>query len=99
AQVTRTDWALGIEARARALLGTGAEAEHWFRTAIDHLGRGRVPSDLARTHLLYGERLRREGRRLDARAELNVAHELFMSLGMEAFAGRARTRLLPPRAG
>jgi len=94
AQATRTDWALGIEARARALLGTGAEAEHWFRTAIDHLGRSRVRAELARTHLLYGERLRREGRRLDARAELNVAHELFMSMGMEAFAERAGTELL-----
>jgi len=94
AQATRTDWALGIEARARALLGTGAEAEHWFRTAIDHLGRSRVRAELARTHLLYGEQLRREGRRLDARAELNVAHELFMSMGMEAFAERAGTELL-----
>jgi DNA-binding CsgD family transcriptional regulator len=89
AQATRTDWALGIEARARALLGEGAEADRWFRTAIDHLGRTRVRAELARTHLLYGEWLRRESRRLDARAELKVAHELFTSMGMEAFAERA----------
>jgi DNA-binding CsgD family transcriptional regulator len=94
AQATRTDWALGIEARARALLGQGADAERWFRTAIDHLGRTRVRAELARTHLLYGERLRREGRRLDARAELTVAHELFTAMGMEAFAERAGSELL-----
>ena len=94
AQATRTDWALGIEARARALLGEGADAERWFRTAIEHLGRTRVRAELARTHLLYGEWLRRESRRLDARAELNVAHELFTSMGMQAFAERAGSELL-----
>jgi DNA-binding CsgD family transcriptional regulator len=94
AQATRTDWALGIEARARALLGQGADADRWFRTAIEHLGRTRVRAELARTHLLYGEWLRRESRRVDARAELNVAHELFTSMGMEAFAERAGSELL-----
>jgi DNA-binding CsgD family transcriptional regulator len=94
AQATRTDWALGTEARARALLDHGADAERWFRTAIEHLGRTRVRAELARTHLLYGERLRRDRRRLDARAELNVAHELFTSMGMEAFAERAGSELL-----
>jgi DNA-binding CsgD family transcriptional regulator len=94
AQATRTDWALGIEARARALLGQGADAERWFRAAIEHLGRTRVRAELARTHLLYGEWLRRESRRLDARAELNLAHELFTSMGMEAFAERAGSELL-----
>jgi DNA-binding CsgD family transcriptional regulator len=94
AQATQTEWALGIEARARALLGQGADAEHAFRTAIEHLSRTRVRAELARTHLLYGERLRREGRRLDARAELNVAHDLFTSMGMEAFAERAGAELL-----
>jgi DNA-binding CsgD family transcriptional regulator len=94
AHATRTEWALGIEARARALLGQGADADRWFRAAIDHLGRTRVHAELARTHLLYGERLRREGRRLDARAELNVAHELFTSMGMDAFAERAGSELL-----
>jgi DNA-binding CsgD family transcriptional regulator len=94
AQATRTDWALGIEARARALLDHGADAERWFRTAIEHLGRTRVRAELARTHLLYGERLRRDRRRLDARTELNTAHELFTSMGMEAFAERAGSELL-----
>ena len=94
AQATRTEWALGIGARARALLGEGADAERWFREAIDHLGRTRVRAELARTHLLYGESLRREGRRLDARAELNVAHDQFRSMGMQAFAERASRELL-----
>ena len=80
-------------AASRRVLGRcsrdGADADRWFRTAIDHLRRTRVRAELARTHLLYGEWLRRDGRRLDARAELNIAHELFMSMGMEAFA-RAR---------
>ena len=94
AQAARTDWALGIEARSRALLAEGADAERWFGTAIEHLARTRVRAELARTHLLYGERLRREGRRVDARAELGVAHELFTSMGMEAFAERAGSELL-----
>ena len=88
-----TDWARGIEARARALLADGADADGWFRTAIDHLHRTRVRAELARTHLLYGEWLRRKGRRLDARAQLNVAHEMFTSMGMEAFAQRAVNEL------
>jgi DNA-binding CsgD family transcriptional regulator len=94
AQAARTDWALGSEARARALLQTGAGAERWFRAAIDHLGRTRVRAELARTHLLYGEFLRRERRRVDARAVLEVAHELFTSMGMQAFAERAGNELL-----
>jgi DNA-binding CsgD family transcriptional regulator len=94
AQATRTDWALGIAARARALVGEGAEAKRWFRAAIDHLGRTGVRAELARTHLLYGERLRRDGRRLDARAELNVAHDMFASMEIEAFAERAGSELL-----
>jgi DNA-binding CsgD family transcriptional regulator len=89
AQATGTDWALGIEARARALLGDGDEAERWFCTAIEHLGRTGVRAELARTHLLHGEQLRRDSRRLDARAQLNIAHELFTSMSMEAFAERA----------
>jgi len=94
AHATRTAWARGIEARARALLAGDAEAGRWFRTAIDHLGRSRARAELARTHLLYGEWLRREGRRLDARAELAVAHELFTSMGMEAFTQRAAGELV-----
>ena len=93
-QAARTDWALGIEARARALLAQGGDAERWFRTAIERFGRTRVRAELARTHLLYGERLRREGRRVAARAELNIAHELFTSMGMDAFADRAGGELL-----
>ena len=94
AQATQSQWALGIEARARALVAVGADAERWFSTAIEHLGQTRVRAELARTHLLYGEWLRRESRRLDARAELNVAHELFTAMGMEAFAERAGSELL-----
>jgi DNA-binding CsgD family transcriptional regulator len=94
ARASRTDWALGVEARARALLADGADAERWFRTALDHLGRTRVRAEMARTHLLYGEWLRRESRRLNARAELNTAHQLFTSMGMEAFAERAGGELL-----
>jgi ATP/maltotriose-dependent transcriptional regulator MalT len=94
AQATRTPWACGIESRARALLADEGDADRWFRTAIDHLARTRVRAELARTHLLYGECLRREGRRLDARAELNVAHELFTSMGMEAFIQRAAGELV-----
>ena len=94
AQAARTEWALGIEARARALLSEGADADRWFHAAIDNLGRTRVRAELARTHLLYGEQLRRESRRLGARAELNLAHELFTSMGMEAFAERAAGELL-----
>jgi len=93
AEATRTDWAFGVEARAHALLGDGAEAERWFRTAIDHLGRTRVRAELARTHLLYGEWLRRAGRRVDARAELGEAHDLFTAMGMRAFAARASHEL------
>jgi DNA-binding CsgD family transcriptional regulator len=94
AEATRTDWALGIEARARALLDQDGDAERWFGKAIEHLDRTRIRAELARTHLLNGERLRREGRRLDARTELNVAHDLFTSMGMEAFADRAGSELL-----
>jgi DNA-binding CsgD family transcriptional regulator len=94
AGATRTDWALGIEARSRALLSEGGRAEDSFREAIEHLGRARVRAELARTHLLYGEWMRREKRRLDARAPLRAAHARFTSMGMEAFAERARRELL-----
>ncbi|HEX3278658.1 MAG TPA: AAA family ATPase [Thermoleophilaceae bacterium] len=93
AQATESSWARGIEARARALLAEDG-ADHWFHTAIDHLGRTRIRAELARTRLLYGEWLRREGRRLDARAELNTAYQLFASMGMEAFAQRAAVELV-----
>jgi RNA polymerase sigma factor (sigma-70 family) len=88
-----TEWALGIEARSRALLSDGAAAADLYREAIDRLSHTRVRPDLARTHLLYGEWLRRERRRRDARKQLRVAHQLFSDFGMEAFAERARVEL------
>ena len=88
-----TDWALGIEARSRALLSEGEAAETLYREAIETLARTRVRVELARAHLLYGEWLRRERRRLDAREQLRHAHELFTEFGMEAFAERARVEL------
>jgi DNA-binding CsgD family transcriptional regulator len=88
-----TDWGLGIAARSRALLAEGKDAEKFFLEAIQRLGRTRIAIDLARAHLLYGEWLRRERRRLDARKELQVAHDLFRDFGMDAFAERARAEL------
>ena len=88
-----TDWALGIEARSRALLADNETAERLYREAIARLARTRVRVELARAHLLYGEWLRRERRRLDAREQLRAAHELFTDFGMEAFAERARVEL------
>jgi DNA-binding CsgD family transcriptional regulator len=92
-RVSGTDWALGIAARSRALLADGQPAEDLYVEAIDRLGRTRVAVDLARAHLVYGEWLRRERRRVDARKELRLAHELFSDFGMEAFAERARIEL------
>jgi DNA-binding CsgD family transcriptional regulator len=88
-----TDWALGVEARSRALLTDGEAAEPLYREAIQRLERTRVRVELARAHLVYGEWLRRERRRLDAREQLRTAHELFTEFGMEAFAERARVEL------
>ena len=96
-QTTRasgTDWALGTEARSRALLSEGRTAESGYREAIERLGRTRMRPAVARAHLLYGEWLRRENRRRDARAELRTAHGLFTTMGIEAFAERARHELL-----
>jgi DNA-binding CsgD family transcriptional regulator len=92
--VTGTDWGLGVEARAHALLSEGVAAEDLYREAIERLGRTRLRPELGRAHLLYGEWLRRERRRVDARAELRAAHELLSSIGTEAFADRARIELL-----
>ena len=89
-----TDWALGTEARSRALLSEGRTAESCYREAIERLGRTRMRPAVARAHLLYGEWLRRENRRRDARAELRTAHGLFTTMGIEAFAERARHELL-----
>ena len=89
-----TNWALGIASRSGALLVEGPRAEDLYVEAIDRLGRTRMVVDLARAHLLYGEWLRRERRRTDARVELRAAHELFSDFGMEAFAERTRIELL-----
>jgi DNA-binding CsgD family transcriptional regulator len=89
-----TDWALGIQARARALLSDDDAAEPLYREAIERLGRTRVRGELARARLLYGEWLRRAGRRVDAREELGAAYELLAGIGAEAFAERARRELL-----
>jgi DNA-binding CsgD family transcriptional regulator len=94
ANASATDWGLGIAARSRALLGEGEAAEGSYREAIDRLGRTRLRPELARTHLLYGEWLRREGRRVDAREQLRTAHEMLAAIGMEAFAERAGRELL-----
>jgi DNA-binding CsgD family transcriptional regulator len=88
-----TEWALGIEARVRALLSEGDAAEPHYRESIDWLGRTRVRVHLARAHLLYGEWLRRERRRLDAREQLRTAHVMLDAMGIEAFAERARREL------
>jgi RNA polymerase sigma factor (sigma-70 family) len=91
--VAGTDWGLGIAARSRALLTDGEVAESLYREAIERLGRTRLRPELARAHLLYGEWLRRQRRRLDARNELRIAHQMFTGFGMEAFAERARLEL------
>jgi DNA-binding CsgD family transcriptional regulator len=88
-----TDWARGVEARPRALLSDGESAERFYRESIERLGRTRVRVELARTHLVYGEWLRRERRRVDARVQLRIAHELLDAMGMEAFAERAAREL------
>jgi DNA-binding CsgD family transcriptional regulator len=88
-----TDWALGIEARARALVSDGEAADSRYREAIDYLGRTRLRVELARTQLVYGEWLRRQRRIRDAREQLRRAYTLFTDIGMEAFAERAGAEL------
>jgi DNA-binding CsgD family transcriptional regulator len=88
-----TDWGLGIEARSRALLSDDEAAERLYREAIERLARTRIRAELGRAHLLYGEWLRREKRRLDAREQLRTAHEMLTAMGIEAFAQRAADEL------
>jgi DNA-binding CsgD family transcriptional regulator len=88
-----TDWGLGIVARGRALLNQDDEVEPLYREAIERLTPSRLRPELARSHLLYGEWLRRENRRTDARAQLRAALELFAAIGMDAFGERARVEL------
>jgi DNA-binding CsgD family transcriptional regulator len=89
-----TDWALGVEARSRALLSEGDVAEGLYREAIARLGRTRVRTALARGHLVYGEWLRRERRRVDARKQLRIAHGMYAEIGMNGFAERTRRELM-----
>ena len=91
--VARTESARGIEARCRALLTEGRTAEGLYREAIQRLGRSRLRPELARAHLLYGEWLRRDDRRADAREQLRMAYDRFTSIGMEAFAERTDREL------
>ncbi|HWF54666.1 MAG TPA: AAA family ATPase [Solirubrobacteraceae bacterium] len=93
-RVTPTDWALGIEARVRALISEGDLADRLYRDSITHLRRVPVRAELARSHLLYGEWLRRERRRVDAREQLRTAHEMLSTMGIDAFADRARRELM-----
>ena len=93
-QAGGTDFGLGIEVRCRALLRQGRAAEGLYGEAIERLGRAGIRTELARAHLLYGEWLRREGRRLDAREQLRTAHDMLAAIGMEAFAERARLELI-----
>jgi DNA-binding CsgD family transcriptional regulator len=92
--IEASDWAKGLEARSRALVGEGQEAEHLYAEAVERLGRTSLRPELARAHLLYGEWLRRENRRLDARRQLRAAYDLFAAIGADAFAERARSELL-----
>src|SRR5213076_2560660 len=89
-QASGTEWALGIEARCRALL---SDDETLYRESVERLARSRAVVESARSRLLYGEWLRRENRRVDAREQLRAAHEMFSSIGAEAFAERARREL------
>ncbi|MEN3312537.1 MAG: hypothetical protein V7645_1866 [Actinomycetota bacterium] len=92
-QMGGTDWALGVEARSRALLSEGQAAEHLYREAIERLARTRIQTDHARAFLVYGEWLRRARRRIDARDQLRTAYDMFLTMGAEAFAERARVEL------
>jgi DNA-binding CsgD family transcriptional regulator len=91
--IAESDWAAGLDARSRALLSDGHDAERCYIEAVERFGRTPLRPELARTHLLYGEWCDGEGRRADARRELRTAHDLFAAMGAEAFAERARREL------
>jgi DNA-binding CsgD family transcriptional regulator len=93
-EASGTEWALGIAARSQALVSDGEVAERFYQEAIDRLGRTRMRLVLARAHLVYGEWLRRENRRIDARQQLRLAYEMLQAMGIDAFAERARRELL-----
>jgi len=93
-EVSRTSWGLGMAARSRALLRDGGAAESCYREAIEHLRATRLRPELARTHLLFGEWLRRDQRRVEAREQLRIAHAMLASMGADGFAERARHELL-----
>jgi DNA-binding CsgD family transcriptional regulator len=94
ASATGSQWAMGVEARSRALVSHGELADDLYREAIERLAQTRARVELGRAHLLYGEWLRRKRRRVDAREQLRTAHQVFMAIGAEAFAGRAERELL-----
>jgi DNA-binding CsgD family transcriptional regulator len=94
ARASGTEWALGIGALSLAVLNQGETADRAYREALERLGRTRIRGHLARAHLLYGEWLRRQNRRIDAREQLRFAHEMFTAMGMKAFAQRAAQELL-----
>jgi DNA-binding CsgD family transcriptional regulator len=94
AEANGTDWSLGVHARSRALLSDGDTAEQLYREAIERFGRTRIVVSLARGHLVYGEWLRRENRRVDAREQLRLAHTMLGDMGMEPMAERARRELV-----
>ena len=94
AGATGTDWALGVEARSRALINEGETAENLYREGIERLRRTRVRFELARAHLVYGEWLRRANRRVDSREELRTAEQMFTEIGAGAFAERSKRELL-----
>ncbi len=94
ARATPTDWALGMDARIQALASAGSDAESHYRDSIERLSKTSLRVESARTHLLYGEWLRREDRRGDARGQLRIAHDMLAAMGVAAFAERARRELL-----